>query len=143
MARVNRSALLPYPAADVFEIVNDVRRYPEFLPWCSAATVIEQNAEEVVAALSLSASGLTETFTTRNLLTPFEQIEMVLVSGPFKSLSGGWTFTRLGDQGCRVELSLDFQFRGMKSLLNTVFSKAADQMVDAFCGRAHELLRTP
>jgi len=142
MARVNRSALLPYPAADVFGIVNDVTRYPEFLPWCSEASIIEQSIDEVVAALSLSASGLTETFTTRNRLIPFEKIEMVLVSGPFRSLSGGWTFTRLGDQGCRVELSLDFQFSGMKSLLNRVFSRAADQMVDAFCLRADELLKT-
>jgi ribosome-associated toxin RatA of RatAB toxin-antitoxin module len=143
VARVNRSALLPYPAADVFEIVNDVKRYPEFLPWCSDVEIIEQSSDEVVAALSLSASGLTETFTTRNLLTRFEKIEMVLVSGPFRSLSGGWTFTRLGDEGCRVELSLDYQFSGVKSLLNSVFSKAADQMVDAFCGRAHQLLRNP
>lgn len=141
MARVQRSALLPYPAADVFAIVNDVLRYPEFLPWCSGADVLEESAEEVVAALSLSASGITETFTTRNRLKPFEHIEMVLVSGPFRELSGGWTFVRLGeDEGCRVELDLNFQLSGMKSLLGTVFSRAADQMVDAFCDRANDLL---
>ena len=141
MARVQRSALLPYAAADVFAIVNDVPRYPEFLPWCSDATVLEASAEEVVAALSLSASGITETFTTRNRLTPFERIEMVLVSGPFRELSGGWTFTRLGeDAGCRVELDLSFRMSGMKSLLGAVFNKAADQMVDAFCARANDVL---
>jgi ribosome-associated toxin RatA of RatAB toxin-antitoxin module len=141
LARVQRSALLPYPAADVFAIVNDVPRYPEFLPWCSAATVLEESSEEVVAALSLSASGISETFTTRNRLTPFERIDMVLVSGPFRELSGGWTFTRLGgDAGCRVELDLNFQLSGVKSLLGGVFSRAADQMVDAFCARASELL---
>lgn len=141
MARVQRSALLPYAAADVFAIVNDVLRYPEFLPWCSDATVLEETAEEVVAALSLSASGITETFTTRNRLTPFEKIEMVLISGPFRELSGGWTFTRLGDDaGCRVELDLNFQMSGMKSLLGVVFNRAADQMVDAFSARANEVL---
>jgi ribosome-associated toxin RatA of RatAB toxin-antitoxin module len=141
LARVHRSALLPYPAADVFAIVNDVHRYPEFLPWCSAAAVLEETADEVVAALSLSASGISETFTTRNRLTPFEKIDMVLVSGPFRKLSGGWTFTRLGeDAGCRVELELDFQFSGVKSLLGGVFNRAADQMVDAFCARANDLL---
>jgi ribosome-associated toxin RatA of RatAB toxin-antitoxin module len=95
----------------------------------------------VVAALSLSASGISETFTTRNRLTPFEKIDMVLVSGPFRELSGGWTFTRLGeDAGCRVELDLNFQFSGVKSLLGGVFNRAADQMVDAFCARANDLL---
>jgi len=141
MASVHRSAILPYSPSEVFNIVNDVLSYPEFLPWCSEAAIIEQQADEVIAALSLTASGMTETFTTRNLLTPFERIEMRLVSGPFRELSGGWTFARLGDdQGCRVSLDLDFQFSGAKSLLGSVFGKAADQMVDAFCARANELL---
>lgn len=141
MPRVQRTALLPFPAADVFAIVNDVSRYPEFLPWCSAATVIEESHEEVVAALSLSASGITETFTTRNRLTHCEKIDMELVSGPFRELTGGWTFVRLGaDEGCRVELDLSFQFNGVKSLLGVVFNKAADRMVDAFCARATDVL---
>jgi ribosome-associated toxin RatA of RatAB toxin-antitoxin module len=139
VARVQRSALLPYAAEHVFAIVNDVARYPEFLPWCSSAEVIETQGDEVLAALSLSATGFTETFTTRNLLTPFERIEMVLVSGPFRKLSGDWTFTRLGDQGCRVSLELDIQLSGVRTLLGGVFNRAADQLVDAFCARANEL----
>lgn len=141
MPRVQRSALLPYRAADVFAIVNDVRRYPEFLPWCASASVLEATDQEVLAELSLAASGVRETFTTRNRLIPFEKIDMVLVSGPFRTLSGGWTFTRLGgDQGCRVALDLEFQLAGMRSLLGGIFSRAADQMVDAFCLRADALL---
>lgn len=141
MPSVRRSALLPYPAAAVFTIVNDVARYPEFLPWCSAATVVEQRPDEMIAALSLSAQGLSETFTTRNRLIPFERIDMQLVSGPFRRLSGSWLFTALGsNQGCRVELELDFQPHGLGRLLGGVFNGAADQLVDAFCGRAGELL---
>ena len=141
MATVSRSALLPYATADVFAIVNDVLRYPEFLPWCSDAIVHAESSTEVLATLSLSARGLTESFTTRNRLTPFERIEMVLVSGPFRELSGGWTFTRLGaDEGCRVALDLEFQLSGMKALLGAAFSRAADQMVDAFSARANDLL---
>ncbi len=95
----------------------------------------------MVAALSLSASGITETFTTRNRLTPCEKIDMELVSGPFQELTGGWTFVRLGDDdGCRVELDLSFQFTGVKSLLGAVFNRAADKMVDAFCARATDVL---
>ena len=141
MPRVQRSALLPYRAADVFAIVNDVGRYPEFLPWCADASVLEASEAEVVAELSLAASGIRETFTTRNRLTPFERIDMVLISGPFRALTGGWTFHPLGgDAGCRVALDLDFQLAGMRMLLGSVFSRAADQMVDAFCARADELL---
>ncbi len=140
MPRVQRSALLPYQAPDVFAIVNDVQRYPEFLPWCANAAVIQASEQEVLAELSLAAGGIRETFTTRNRLIPFEKIDMMLVSGPFRRLSGGWTFTRLGDDGCRVALDLDFQLAGVRSLLGSVFNRATDQMVDAFCARAHELL---
>ena len=139
--RVKRSALLPYPAASVFHIVNDVSRYPEFLPWCTEVEIIEKNAREIVAALSLKARGITETFTTRNVFVPGRAIELNLVSGPFRALSGCWTFTSLGnDEGCRVELDLDFQVSGLKSVLGLVFAKAADEMVDAFCQRANNLL---
>jgi len=121
LPRVQRSALLPYQASDVFAIVNDIGRYPEFLPWCAGASVLVASEAEVVAELSLAASGIRETFTTRNRLTPFEKIDMVLVSGPFRTLSGGWTFTRLGDDaGCRVALDLDFQLAGMRVLLGSV-----------------------
>ena len=130
----------------MFEIVNDVSLYPEFLPWCTGVEIIEQNAREVVAALSMKVKGVTETFTTRNVLTPGEAIELQLVSGPFKELSGRWIFTRLGDDdGCKVELHLNFKFSPMRSLLgglafSRVLTSAADQMVDAFCTRANSLL---
>lgn len=147
MPSVRRSALLPYSPAALFGIVNDVSSYPEFLPWCREAWIVEQAPGEMVAALSLSASGFTETFTTRNRLTPFERIDMTLESGPFRHLSGGWTFTDLGadsivvrDRGCRVELALDFQPRGMARLLTGAFSRAADDLVDAFCSRANDVL---
>ena len=144
---IHRSALLPFSAGAVFDIVNDVARYPEFLPWCAGAEVIEQSAGEVVATLMLKSRGISESFTTRNQLVPGRSIELELVSGPFKELRGCWTFSRLGastagtDGGCRVDLRLHFQVSGMKMLLTAVFSRAADQMVDAFCQRANQILR--
>ena len=105
--RVKRSALLPYAAEAVFDIVNDVSRYPEFLPWCSGAEVVEVNTDEVIASLSMRLRGLNETFTTRNILTPHERIDLELVSGPFKAFSGHWLFTRLGDAGCQITCTVD------------------------------------
>jgi len=148
--RVSRSALLPYSAESVFDIVNDVSKYPEFLPWCSAVEILESNDHEIVAELSVRARGVQQTFTTRNILTLPEKIELQLVAGPFEELSGSWCFKKLGDdEGCRIELLLNFQLSGVRSLLGAsflgspfarVFTGAADKMVDAFCERANALL---
>lgn len=144
MPAIQRSALLPLPVESVFGVVSDVARYPEFLPWCRDAVVLEEVADEVVAQLELKASGLHERFVTRNVLRRFERIELHLVSGPFSSFEGAWHFRRLGeDAGCRVELDLRFELTGVRSLVSGAFSgvfvRAADQMVDAFCRRAAEL----
>jgi len=141
---IERSALLPCSAATMYGIVNDVARYPEFLPWCADAEVLEASETEIVAELALRASGISERFTTRNLLMPHERIELTLVSGPFRSFNGVWTFRRLGaDEGCKVELRLAFEFSGARAVLGGAFSrvfvKAADRMVDAFCERARAL----
>lgn len=146
MPAVHRSALLPLPVDAIFDVVCDVTRYPEFLPWCRSATVLERGEGAVVAELGLSAAGLNERFTTRNLMYPYERIELHLVSGPFESLEGAWHFKRLGrNEGVRVELDLRFEFAGARALLARafagVFVGAADQMVDAFCQRAMALHR--
>lgn len=132
---------MPLPAASLFAIVDEVARYPEFLPWCAGAEILEDNGAELVAELVLVGRGIRERFTTRNLRYPHERIELQLVSGPFRTFSGVWTFTRIGgDEGCRVALALDFEFAGARSLLGSafggIFVKAADRMVDAFCERA-------
>ncbi len=145
MPRLRRSALLPYPVTDVFAIVNDVERYPEFLPWCKSVSVLVNEPESVVATLAVEAKGIREHFTTSNTLVTDKSIRLSLVEGPFSHFSGEWRFSEVGgNQGCKVELDLDFGFSGARSLLANafkwVFSGAADSLVDAFCERAHELL---
>lgn len=144
MPVIHRSALVPLPATALYEIVDDVARYPEFLPWCAGAAVLEERAGEMIAELELSGRGIHERFTTRNLRYPHERIELHLVDGPFRRFEGVWTFRRLGgDEGCKVELALDFEFAGARALLGSafggIFTKAADRMVDAFCVRAQTL----
>ena len=140
---VKRSALLSFSAQVLFDIVNDVARYPEFLPWCSSAEVHAAGGGEVTATLAVSGKGLTESFTTRNRLTPCERIDLELVDGPFQSFAGVWLFKTLGDAGCRVELELSFQFGGARRIFSgafaRVFTRAADELVDAFCQRARAL----
>jgi ribosome-associated toxin RatA of RatAB toxin-antitoxin module len=139
---VHRSALLPFTPEVVFDVVSDVPSYPEFLPWCRDARVVERQPHEVVAELELDARGVRERFTTRNRLFPYERIELELVAGPFRTFAGTWRFAGIGgDAGCRVELELEFQFNGARSLIggafSSVFARAADRMVDAFCARVH------
>jgi len=141
---IHRSALVPLPATTLFTIVDDVARYPEFLPWCTGAAILEERAGELIAELELAGRGFRERFTTRNLRFPHNRIELQLVAGPFRSFLGAWTFTRLGaDEGCKVALALEFELAGARALLGSafgsVFVKAADRMVDAFCARARAL----
>jgi len=138
MPLVRRSALLPYSAAQIFDLVGDIERYPDFLPWCSAALIVGSAPREVVAQLTIMKGRISERFTTRNVLTYPDSIELQLVEGPFKRLSGMWRFTGLESQGSKVELELDFEMS--KSLiqksLGILFAHAAGTMVDAFCSRA-------
>ena len=145
MTQLHRSALLPYPVAEVFAIVNDVELYPEFLPWCKSVSVLVNEPGSVVATLAVEARGIKEHFTTSNTLVKDKSIRLSLVEGPFSHFDGEWRFTEVGgDRGCKVELDLSFGFSGAKSLLavafKRVFAHAADSLMDAFCKRAHQRL---
>lgn len=132
---------MPYSARQMFDIVNDVPAYPEFLPWCHSSEVLSQDEQGIVARLQLAKSGLKHSFTTRNIISVPGSIEMELVEGPFSKLSGRWTFVQLGEDGCRITMDLQFDFnsRLFNLTLAGVFEIAADKMVDAFCERADRL----
>jgi len=139
---ISRSALLPYPRESVYEIVSDVGRYPEFVPWCSSSEILAQDELTVTATLQFGAKGLRETVTTRNTLVPVERIELNLVSGPFAEFLGIWHFAALGDgAGCKVQFDLDYRLAGRHLVLRPAFvGQAADKLVDAFAARCAALL---
>ena len=138
MRSVSRSALVPYPAERMYALVDDVEAYPEFLPWCSGAEVLERSETHVVARVDMRRAGLKRSFTTRNTLEPGRSIELALVGGPFSHLAGAWTFEQLGDAGSKVTLSLEFDFesRALDALLGLFFEDTLNSMVDAFTERA-------
>ena len=138
---IQRSALLPYPAQSLYDLVNDVARYPEFLPWCSASEILEVSEQHMLARLVVAKGGLSQQFVTRNLLVPSERIEMNLAEGPFKELHGVWQFKALNDKACKISLDLFFDYSGplVKASLGPQFNQAANTMVDAFCQRAKQL----
>jgi len=139
--QIDKTALVMHSAERMFHLVNDVARYPEFLPWCANTEIHEQNAEEVTASMEIAKGGVRHTLTTRNQLLQPEVIEMSLVDGPFRNLAGRWYFKPLSDSACKVILTLEFEFTGSLSRMafGAVFSQAATTMVDAFCKRADQL----
>ena len=132
---------MPCSAEQMFDLVNDVEAYSDFLPWCSASEVLESSGSAMVARLTLSKAGVDWRFTTRNRLERPGRIFLTLVDGPFSFLEGDWQFHRLANDGCKVEMCLQFDFKSslLKSTLGSVFSRAADTLVDAFCARANQV----
>jgi ribosome-associated toxin RatA of RatAB toxin-antitoxin module len=125
----------------MYQLVNDVAAYPEFLPWCRAATVHLETAARMEATLELSSRGMSKAFTTRNRLTPNERIEIGLVDGPFSMLEGAWTFAALDETASEVALKLRFAFRNPVNavLFGRMFEDIATSLVDAFSARARSV----
>lgn len=145
MRRVSRSALVPFSVNEMYALAADVESYPEFLPWCSAAKIHLRDGEYVEATLELHKSGLRKEFRTRNRLIENEAIEINLIGGPFRHLSGGWRFHALGDSGCKVCLEMDFEFKSRATdiLFGSFVEKSCNSLVDAFTRRAHETVAAP
>lgn len=140
MRRVNRSAIVPYSAEQMFALVADVESYPDFLPWCTGAQIHSIDGDVIEASVELSKSGLSKSFTTRNVLLQPESISMTLVGGPFRHLDGGWKFLALGEDGCKVSMDLEFEFesRVTDMLFGQVFEEICNALIDAFTKRAEE-----
>lgn len=141
MRHVKRSALVPYSAAELFDLVDDVESYAEFLPWCSQSEVLQRNDEIVEATLELQKGSVRKSFTTRNLRTPDESIAIELLGGPFRHLQGGWHFQSLGDEGCKVSLEIEFEFesRMLDMMFGAFFQDTCNSLVDAFIRRAGDV----
>ncbi len=138
MKKVSRTALLPYSALQMYNLVNDVAAYPEFLPWCGAAEVVSKADRNMVAKVTIAKSGLSQTFETKNYLTPGERIEMHLLEGPFKHLEGEWLFKSLDENACKIQFEVAFEVSNgvLNMAVGTVFEHINSTLVDSFCERA-------
>lgn len=141
MTTIHRSAIVPYSARQMYELVADIPAYPEFLPWCGGARVVSTQGDEVIAAIEIAYSGIHKSFSTRNLLQRDKMIEMRLLDGPFSYLQGFWQFMALGAQASKITLDLEFEVANkiVGLALTPVFSKIANQLVDHFHQRAADL----
>ncbi|GAC1544106.1 MAG: type II toxin-antitoxin system RatA family toxin [Ramlibacter sp.] len=144
MKTVHRSVLIWYSAQEMFRLVTDVAQYPEFLPWCDRATVLEQDENGMRAEIGIAFGGIRQSFTTRNEHVPGRKVGMRLVDGPFSNLDGQWSFHPVGDPGqraCKVELDLNYGFKSaaLAAVVGPVFDRIAGSMVDAFVKRAEQV----
>lgn len=138
MAVIERSALVNFSAQQMFDLVNDIERYPEFMQGCRSARVINRSESDLEGELTLGKAGLQQTFITRNTFTEPERIDMELVSGNFKSFSAWWQFQALSDEACKVSLHMDFEFdHALVDLAaEKLFSSVANDQVDSLVARA-------
>ena len=144
MKNIQKSVLIWYSPEEMFRLVTDVARYPEFLPWCHQARVLEQDAQGMLAEVGISMAGLSQVFTTRNTHVEGREVHMKLVKGPFSKLDGVWHFNPVGDgtqRACKVELTLEYGFSSaaLAALVGPVFDRIAASLVDAFVKRAERI----
>jgi len=138
MTHVVKSVLVDRPAAELFALVDGCERYPEFLPWCTGTEVFERTPEVTRARLDIDYHGLKTHIATVNRKHPPDRIELALDDGPFEEFRGTWRFTSLGEEGCRVELEVDYEFASasIAGLLRPAFAHILETLVDRFVARA-------
>lgn len=141
MASINKSALVPYSAQTMFDLVNDIEAYPGFLPWCGGTELLSVDGDTIRASIEIAHGSLRKSFTTVNRVQRGKMIEMRLESGPFKHLEGFWRFDELNESASKVRLDLDFEFsnRLVGMAMGPIFNQIANSLVDAFVKRAEQL----
>jgi len=136
--------VLPYTPEQLFALVADIERYPEFLPWCMGARIKERQSNLIVADLIIGFKLFRERFTSRVALDPPGKIDVTYAEGPFRYLNNHWTFTPVAE-GCRIDFFVDFEFKSrlMQKVIEILFSEAVRRMVGAFEKRAGDLCGMP
>ncbi len=136
--------VVPYRPDQLFDLVADVGRYPEFLPWCVAARVRTHSETELVADLTIGFGPFRESFTSRVALERPSRVRVRYENGPFRYLNNQWDFTP-APQGCQVNFFVDFEFRSriLQAAIGVVFNEAVRRMVNAFLKRARDIYGPP
>ena len=146
MIRHAEQRLLGYSPRQLYELVADVERYPEFLPWCIGARIRERRPDFLLADLIIGFKMIRERFTSRVELDPDAlAIHVTYADGPFKHMSNRWRFEPAGDGCCVIDFRVEFEFRSvmLQKLIGVLFHEAVRRMVGAFEARARKLYGEP
>ncbi|MDP1653202.1 MAG: type II toxin-antitoxin system RatA family toxin [Rhodocyclaceae bacterium] len=141
MALVEKSVLIMRTPAQMFELVDRVEDYPQFLPWCGGTELISRTDEHTAARIHINYRGIRSQFATENVKDPPHLMKIAFREGPFKRLEGSWRFTALGEAGCKVEFSLLYEFSStvLEKVLGPVFGHIVKTFVDSFVKRANHV----
>ena len=139
MYNIHKSAIVLHPAAKMFKLVDDVENYPNFLPWCGSTRIIHRDSEITRASIEINFKGIKQSFTTENIKKSDQLMQIRLIDGPFKHLSGSWMFNKLDANSCQIELRLEYQFSNvlMETLISPVFNIIANTFIDEFIKEAN------
>jgi ribosome-associated toxin RatA of RatAB toxin-antitoxin module len=141
MHRISKSAIVPYSPQQMFELVNNINDYSNFLNWCDSSSILNETGNQITASVQINKNGFKQSFTTNNTSMPFESIKMQLLDGPFDELSGEWRFEALGDSAAKVFLDLEFSFKSRIAdmTMSPLFKSIANSQLDAFVERAKQI----
>ena len=141
MNEVRRSALVPFTAEGMFDLIEAAEDYPAFLPWCAGATVLARDDSVVSARIAVDYHGVRFQFVTRNPKRRPESMLIHLDQGPFQNFEGEWRLAPLGVDACKIDFHLRYEFRSavMAKVAGPVFDRIANALVDAFVGRAEDV----
>lgn len=129
-----------YQPAQIFDLVADVERYPDFLPWCTGCRIYKREDNVLHANLKVGFKAIGESFRSRVTLDPVERIDIAYLDGPFRYLDSCWKFSPK-DEGCLIEFSIDFEFRSLllRRIMGPLFNEVVRRSVASFVGRADQL----
>ena len=139
MHNIHKSAIVLHPAQKMFQLVDSVENYPQFLPWCGSTQIIERDNDKTIASIEINYKGIRQTFTTKNTKKQNQEMNIKLIDGPFKSLSGQWMFKNLDKDSCQIELKLEYEFSNviLEKLISPVFNMIANTFIDEFIKEAN------
>lgn len=138
MMKIEKNVLVTHTCAQMFDLVDQVLEYPQFLPWCKKTEIIKRENNELIASVYMDYLKISQHFTTHNFNTPNELIKIHLVNGPFRKLAGTWKFTPLGEIGCKIEFTLEYEFANtlLETIIGPVFRHISQTLVDCFIQEA-------
>ena len=141
MTVIDRSALLPFAAPQLYALVNDIEAYPTYLDGCVGAQILSRDEAMIEARLDLAKGGITQSFSTRNRLVEPREITLELIDGPFEHFAGRWDFQPLGNEGCKLSLNLQFSMNStvLGAAASRLFDRVSNNLVDAVCQRAQQI----
>ena len=139
MHNIHKSAIVLHSAQKMFELVDSVVNYPQFLPWCGSTQIIERDNNKTIASIEINYKGVRQTFTTKNTKKQNQEMSIKLIDGPFESLSGQWMFKNLDKDSCQIELKLEYEFSNiiLEKLISPVFNMIANTFIDEFIKEAN------